>query len=115
MPTLQATFTPSASISSLLVASGAGFYGPIYLQIVVGKSTGAPATLAGLASPSSTDFIYLDNVTIARNQSGIAFSVTTRIPSIGVLHDTLWVGIWESGAAGGDAPMATAGPFVVGL
>lgn len=112
--TLQVTCQPSASDSFLVVAQGAGLSGYLGLQVVIGLSVGVPATLAGLTSPRSDDLLYGSNLQITKGQGGLSFIDTFTSAALGAVGNTVYAGIWDDSAVGGTAPLATAGPFVVG-
>ena len=54
------------------------------------------------------------NLQITRNAAGTSFVDSPVAPAIGAIGNTVYFGVWDDGAGLGDAPLATAGPFVVG-
>jgi hypothetical protein len=105
---------PSASNEFIVRSQAAGVPGGCDLTVTVGLHAGAPTHYSDLSSLHDERLIYSANFTITSDTGGVSFTSTFNEFPLGTIGDQFWVCLFSGGSSGSTAPLAVAGPFIVG-
>jgi len=113
MPSISATWLPSANVQTLLAAVVSGE--PDYLNIHIGFGTAAsaPGTYGALSNAGNFQPYQNAIVAIERNAGVGSMAFSDLRGTIGAAGDLAWVCLFMVSPISGSVPLAIAGPFTV--